>query len=298
MDRRRRRRAARQPAAAWRHPVSWLRGRRSGGLLPGGTKLFAEHARLPGARGGTPGSGAPGVHLHRVLAGRLDSAAPRDVLLAQLAELYPLLLPDAARHPGPHAPGRRAPGQRSDTRGDQAALPPPWGVLRAQLRAGDRPDLAGRLPDRQSRRGRGLLPADRYPMDLARRPAPEYPPGTPGDGAPPAQRRDAVVQPRAHVPCLQHAAGPGPGLARRGRRTGPAAQRLLRRRQPDRGGGAGHHPRRLPRGNPRVRLGARRCPDARQLHQRPRPRAVHRRAQGAGGDDRPACPPTQNPCEG
>ncbi|WP_267188558.1 TauD/TfdA family dioxygenase [Pseudomonas aeruginosa] len=39
-------------------------------------------------------------------------------------------------------------------------------------------------------------------MDLARRPAPEYPPGTPGDGAPPAQRRDAVVQPRAHVPCL------------------------------------------------------------------------------------------------
>ncbi|HBO3046451.1 TPA: TauD/TfdA family dioxygenase [Pseudomonas aeruginosa] len=152
--------------------------------------------------------------------------------------------------------------------------------------------------DSQSRRGRGLLPADRYPMDLARRPAPEYPPGTPGDGAPPAQRRDAVVQPRAHVPCLQHAAGPGPGLARRGRRTGPAAQRLLRRRQPDRGGGAGHHPRRLPRGNPRVRLGARRCPDARQLHQRPRPRAVHRRAQGTGGDDRPACPPTLNPCEG
>ncbi|MDF5918859.1 hypothetical protein P4133_00940 [Pseudomonas aeruginosa] len=157
MDRRRRRRATRQPAAAWRHPVPWLRGGRRGGLLPGRARLFAEHARLPGARGGAPGSGAPGVHFHRVLAGWLDSAAPRNVLLAQLAELHPLLLPDAARHPGPHAPGRRAPGQRPDTRGDQAALPPPWGVLRAQLRAGDRPDLAGRLPDRQPRRGRGLL---------------------------------------------------------------------------------------------------------------------------------------------
>lgn len=44
--------------------------------------FFAEHARLPGARGGAPGSGAPGVHFHRVLAGWLDSAAPRNVLLA------------------------------------------------------------------------------------------------------------------------------------------------------------------------------------------------------------------------
>ncbi|MDF5806362.1 TauD/TfdA family dioxygenase [Pseudomonas aeruginosa] len=48
MDRRRRRRAARQPAAAWRHPVPWLRGGRRGGLLPGRARLFAEHARLPG----------------------------------------------------------------------------------------------------------------------------------------------------------------------------------------------------------------------------------------------------------
>ncbi len=104
--------------------------RRSGGLSQAVQSFSPNMLDYLRARGGTPGSGAPGVHLHRVLAGRLDSAAPRDVLLHNWPSYYPLLPPDAARHPGPHAPGRRAPGQRSDTRGDQAALPPPWGVLR------------------------------------------------------------------------------------------------------------------------------------------------------------------------
>nr|WP_244248946.1 TauD/TfdA family dioxygenase [Pseudomonas aeruginosa] len=47
-------------------------------------------------------------------------------------------------------------------------------------------------------------------MDLARRPAPEYPPGTPGDGAPPAQRR-ALWFNHAH---MFHVSNMPPALAR------------------------------------------------------------------------------------
>src|SRR5579863_9990725 len=83
-----------------------------------------------------------------------------------------------------------------------------------------------------------------------------------------------------HVSSLRGARRDAAGGGERGR---SATQHLLRRRQRHRARGPGRDPRRLRRRDHRFPLAAGRRPAARQHADRPRPRALPRRAQGGGG---------------